>query len=404
VPNERHRMRKAITVAVTLLVVALLNPAGSGATPADARSERERVRREAAEAAAQIDALNASNAEVTAALDALEANVAGEEAALADADRALAESNAALAAAQQRVAETQAQIDALNRTLSDVAVEAYMNAGTLEDTAALLESEDIDEGVQRRSLVDLRAGQYRDVLDQLRTLSEELAVAQGEAEAAAAAAATHQAEVSSRVDSAQAARDAQAAVAADVDARLDHALAESANLQALDQQLSAQIEAEQAAIAARAAAAARRSPSSGGGTSSGPVNTGNLCLQTVRGITVACSIAGSLDSMMAAASADGLTLGGGGYRSSDSQVALRRAHCGSSDYAVYEMSPSSCSPPTARPGQSMHEQGLAIDFTCNGGGALSRSSPCFSWLQAHAGSYGFHNLPSEAWHWSTNGN
>jgi LAS superfamily LD-carboxypeptidase LdcB len=108
--------------------------------------------------------------------------------------------------------------------------------------------------------------------------------------------------------------------------------------------------------------------------------------------------------MLAAASADGLTLGGGVYRSSESQIALRKAHCGTSDYAIYEMSPSSCSPPTARPGQSMHEQGLAIDFTCGGGGALGRSSPCFSWLQRNAGSYGFSNLPSEPWHWSVNGN
>ena len=53
----------------------------------------------------------------------------------------------------------------------------------------------------------------------------------------------------------------------------------------------------------------------------------------------------------------------------------------------------------------MHERGLAVDFTCNGGGVISsRSSPCFQWLNANAGSYGFHNLPSEPWHWSTNGN
>jgi LAS superfamily LD-carboxypeptidase LdcB len=53
----------------------------------------------------------------------------------------------------------------------------------------------------------------------------------------------------------------------------------------------------------------------------------------------------------------------------------------------------------------MHERGLAIDFTCNGGGAIgSRSSPCFQWLSGNASSYGFYNLPSEPWHWSTNGN
>jgi D-alanyl-D-alanine carboxypeptidase len=52
----------------------------------------------------------------------------------------------------------------------------------------------------------------------------------------------------------------------------------------------------------------------------------------------------------------------------------------------------------------MHEQGLAIDFTCNGGGSIeSHSNVCYQWLAAHASQYGFHNLPSEAWHWSVNG-
>jgi hypothetical protein len=404
-PSSSSRVRRAVVVAAALTAVAVLAPVSSGAAPTDARSEREQIRREAAETAAELDVLRASDAEVNAALDALNANVAGEAAALADAERALAESNAALAAARQREAETLAEIDGLNGTLRQVAVEAYMSAGTLEDTSAMLGSANIDEGVQRRSLVDLRAGQYRDVLSELRSLSEDLSIARGDAETAASAAASHQAEVSERLSAVESARDQQAAVAAQVDARIDHALSEAASLEALDAQLSQQIAAEQAAVAARnREAAARRQTGGGGGGSSGPFSGGPGCLQTVRGITVACSIAGNLDSMMAAASADGLTLGGGGYRSSESQIALRRAHCGTSDYAIYEMSPSSCSPPTARPGQSMHEQGLAVDFTCNGGGALSSSSPCFSWLRSNAGSYGFINLPSEPWHWSVNGN
>jgi hypothetical protein len=49
--------------------------------------------------------------------------------------------------------------------------------------------------------------------------------------------------------------------------------------------------------------------------------------------------------------------------------------------------------------------GLAIDFTCDGGGVISSSSsPCFQWLEANAASYGLYNLPSELWHWSDNGN
>jgi LAS superfamily LD-carboxypeptidase LdcB len=80
------------------------------------------------------------------------------------------------------------------------------------------------------------------------------------------------------------------------------------------------------------------------------------------------------------------------------------AHCGTSDYAIYEMPSSQCSPPTARPGSSMHEQGLAVDFTCNGGGTVSSGDVCDGWLESNAATYGFYNLPSEPWHYSTNGN
>ena len=98
-------------------------------------------------------------------------------------------------------------------------------------------------------------------------------------------------------------------------------------------------------------------------------------------ITVASSIAGSLQSMLNAASSDGVSLCGGGYRSSAGQIETRRNNCGSSNYDIYQKPAGQCSPPTARPGQSMHEQGLAVDFTCNGGGAISsRSSSCFQWL------------------------
>lgn len=126
-------------------------------------------------------------------------------------------------------------------------------------------------------------------------------------------------------------------------------------------------------------------------------------LVTVQGITVAASIADRVDALVSAAAADGLVLSGGGYRSADQQIALRRAHCGTSQYAIYEMPAGQCSPPTARPGTSNHERGLAIDFRCNGTSISSHSSPCFRWLDDHAASYGLRNLPSEPWHWSIDG-
>jgi hypothetical protein len=126
---------------------------------------------------------------------------------------------------------------------------------------------------------------------------------------------------------------------------------------------------------------------------------GNVPLARVQSITVHQQIAGQVDALIAAAAQDGLTLTGSGYRSTTRQIELRIAHCGGSHYAIYVAPASSCSPSTARPGSSMHERGLAIDFdSCS-----THATRCWQWLNAHATTYGLYNLPSEPWHWSTDG-
>ena len=97
-----------------------------------------------------------------------------------------------------------------------------------------------------------------------------------------------------------------------------------------------------------------------------------------------------------------IIFGGGAYRPRTNQITLRIAHCGTSEYLIFDAPSSGCSPPTARPGRSQHELGLAIDFTENGQ-ILSRSSPGYRWLVENAERYGLKNLPSEPWHWSTTG-
>jgi hypothetical protein len=124
----------------------------------------------------------------------------------------------------------------------------------------------------------------------------------------------------------------------------------------------------------------------------------------VGGIQVNATIADQVETLLVSAAADGFTLGGGGYRDPSRQIELRKANCGTSDYAIWEMPAAECSPPTAIPGRSMHEQGLAIDFTVDGRLITSRSEPAFIWLAAQAPALGFANHPAEPWHWSTNGN
>lgn len=134
-----------------------------------------------------------------------------------------------------------------------------------------------------------------------------------------------------------------------------------------------------------------------------PASTGGLDIVNVRGIQVARQIASKVESLLKAAAAAGINLGGGGFRSPQQQVDLRRKHCGPTSYDIYEKPSSQCSPPTARPGQSNHEKGLAIDFTYNGSSIKSHDNPGFRWLAANAEKYDLYNLPSEPWHWSVNG-
>ena len=129
-------------------------------------------------------------------------------------------------------------------------------------------------------------------------------------------------------------------------------------------------------------------------------NGAQIPIASVPGIgKINATIAAQVTAMLAKAKSEGLTLTGGSYRSNASQIQLRIAHCGSSQYAIYQMPSSSCSPPTARPGQSQHEYGLAIDFS----NCSSRSTACYQWLSRNAAAFGLQNLPSEPWHWSTTG-
>ncbi len=54
-------------------------------------------------------------------------------------------------------------------------------------------------------------------------------------------------------------------------------------------------------------------------------------------------------------------------------------------------------------GSSMHQWGLALDFGCDRKSYSNSGAKCQNWMRANAGRFGFYNLPSEAWHYSTNG-
>jgi peptidoglycan hydrolase CwlO-like protein len=409
VRNEGQPQRAKKAVALALIVAVLVLPAAVWGTPnQDPSKQREQVRAERAKLASQVDALRATDAEVERALDDLTANVNGQQALLAEAERASAEAIENLKSAKAAAKAKAAEIESLQESINELAVESLIHPPT-EDVIKALESSSVAEAAKKEALLALTINRDSDLLDLLSAAKEDLEVQRDLAKDAADRAAEKEAEVGSRLSELEAARAQQSEFAAGVQARLDHALSESASLEALDKKLSADIARRQAELAAKAKASAPRAPRAPSSSSGGSRATFNGSLSSAScptggSITVASSIVDNLQSLLDAASADGIDMCGGGYRDSEQQVALRRAHCGSSDYDVYEKPSGDCSPPTAPPGTSMHEQGLAIDFTYGGRAIGSRSSPAYQWLASNASGYGLYNLPSEPWHWSTNGN
>lgn len=367
-------------------------------------AQRERVRAEKAQVATKVSALRASDAEVSQALSALQDNVAGQQALFAEAQRAAVQADQALADAAAAVESKTAEIAVLRDDIRAFAIEAFVHPPS-DDALAALDSDDPGEAAEKRALLKLRNTNDDDLLDRLGAAEEDLQVERALAIEAAAQAKAKKADAEGRLGELTLALEQQTAYANQVQSRLDRALAEADNLADLDATLSQQIRNEQGALARRNVGATSGSGRPGGGGGSLNPGLGSVACPNGGSITVATSITGSLRSLIDAASAAGIVLCGGGYRSAAAQIDLRRAHCGTSDYAIYQMPSSQCSPPTAPPGLSLHERGLAVDFTCNGGGVISsRSSPCFRWLAANAPGRGFYNLPSEPWHWSVNGN
>jgi len=413
--TRRSRRFTALAVAALTLVgtagVAIGSSVDAGAVVTDARTQRSNVRAEQAKVAAQVDALEGSKAQVLAALNTLNENVRGQQATLSEARRQAETSAAEAAQAEKDAAQTTRDLDALRARVAKYAVKAYVDPPG-EELMRRFEAASAQEDATRNALLNMQSRGDSDVIDQLRSTKARLEDELARAQAAKAAAEAHAAEAEGALQSLTAAQSQQQAFAAQVRQRLDDRLSDAAYLSKLDASFGASIAAEEAALANAvigipSSGGSGGTPSNGGGStttttpgSGGPSVVPHPPLTTVNGITVASSIASDLRAMMAAASSAGYNLGGYGYRDINVQIQLRRQNCGTSDYAIWQMPADSCSPPTARPGLSWHEQGLAIDFQSNGSFINSRSNPAFGWLAANAGRFGFTNLPSEPWHWS----
>ena len=437
-------LRRGLAIAVVVAAVASLAPTRGEARPVQESPSTGIDFSESALVDISVEVASGESADVVDTLDSIKANVARQMADLTTADAALTTAQAELEAADQAVAATEERIAGLVADSDDVVTDTYVNPPTdaIIDTFA---AESASDAMIKRAILSMRADKDAAALSAIQEARDDLEV-ERDVQAEEAADAQHsRSEKEAQLADLEAATSQQTDFVLAVSDRLGGKLAEAAGLAALDPEAAAElrsqqaelaaklkeiadaeayrkaveylqaeqarIEREQAEAAAAAQAAAEQAAAEAAAAAKPTIGPASGTLATVTcpaglgSITIDSSIEAALQRMVDDAAAAGVNLCGGGYRSSDAQIELRKQNCGTTYYLIYEAPSSACSPPTARPGTSMHEKGLAIDFTCNGGGVIgSSSSPCFEWLAAYANDYGFHNLPSEPWHWSVNGN
>jgi len=381
-----------------------------------------------------VDVLTATREEVGQKIAELDEQYAAQQVALDVANEQVEAAQQAVERAQARVALAQNEVEIARETVRAYAVEAYIHPPA-QDSLRVLSLAEADDAAYASEVIKILTDERHKVVDILVGKQAVAAKESAAADAAAAAAAAQAEAAQAQLAELDTIRSEQDALAAQLDDRLDRALAEAAALAEVDRQMAAELAAQETALRQAAPVSQPKpqtvsapgttsppatAPAGGGGPSptappattappgttppppSGIVTWADVV--SVGGIYVHTSIAGQLRGLLDAATAAGFSLRGGGYRDSAAQIATRRANCGPSYYDIYQKPASQCTPPTAIPGRSMHEQGRAIDFTSGGVLISSRSNPAFVWLSQNASRFGFYNLPSEPWHWSTNGN
>ena len=393
------------------------------------KEEREQAVKEAAHAASDIDVFEATVDELTEALDQLNALVELQEGRVEDAEKAHQNALDSIEDARNRQAEIGVEIDAVKVHMTRLAVSSFTGESQGDDeVTGLLLSEDPGESARFMHLLELQTGSLNDGIDRLRALETEAEQLVGVEQEAVEAAAALLETVEEREAELADAVERQSAVVTAAEIRLEAQVAEAAILAERDAELATEISDKQTAINQRVTQSARRN----GIEIPPPVeledivvidfyepgvlpepeidpDTGEelpilipLDVEPFFQVEVHKDIEEQTRRLYQAAFDQGIDLAGWGYRPIQLQIELRAAHCGGSEFDIWHKPVSQCSPPTARPGFSKHEQGRAIDFTFNGGSIRSRDSAGFRWLASNAPQYGFVNLPSEPWHWSIN--
>lgn len=388
----------ATTAGVT--TSQLETTAATGTATTVNAADKAKIDAAAATKARQVDAANAKLEDLSTALKTLNKQVSSQTARVDYANQQLGLAEEKVKASNQAVTDAESGLSDLELKMQGQAIRNFM--GGDGGQAAVLVTGDPNQSIRMQTMLAEVTKSDIDLSATLQSAKEDLEVQRAEAMNAQEEAEALRGDAADQLDILQGDRLAQTQLTSSAEARLGHLLSERQALGALGDTVEAGGTVELDLVNSILSASGNAPAPSQDIAVPATVSASEIALAG-NGIRVHVSIVDNVKRLLAAASAAGLDLGGGGYRDPASQIAIRKSNCGTSNYAIYQMPASRCHPPTAIPGDSMHEKGLAIDFTNNGDLIKSHSNAAYVWLNSHAATYGFYNLPSESWHWSTNG-
>jgi murein DD-endopeptidase MepM/ murein hydrolase activator NlpD len=169
----RRRRHLLLLVPLVLLLMSDIAPAdaaSSSSTSTDAlskaRQQREAARAAQANAAAQINLLNAADADVAAALGQIEQSVAYQQGQVDEARQRLEVAERDATSQQARVGEAEAGMVQAKNAVGDLAVQQYIGRAT--ESGASFYSATISQTLRRGALAEFATGVQTDAVEQLR--------------------------------------------------------------------------------------------------------------------------------------------------------------------------------------------------------------------------------------------
>ena len=192
-----RRLRTPVGMLLLGLVLGVIVPGALAQDSVDdLRSQRENIRREAADAAAQLNALSAEDLELVEALEALDAHIALQETKIAAAAQSIEMAEAEAAQAQTEADILAGEIEAIRDRLRRRAIDAYVAPAS--DALDQLNSDDLIGSALRREYLDDIVGDEYEIVDQLRGAIAEQEAANRAAQALLAEAQAERAELDLR--------------------------------------------------------------------------------------------------------------------------------------------------------------------------------------------------------------